>query len=85
MKEILNDFPNISGVLPATSYSAEHLLEMEQIINNTPCDLVLIATPIDLSKHIKINKPTVRVEYYLQELGIPNLDIVVDQFIEKNM
>ena len=54
--------------------------ELEQTINNTPADLVVIGTPIDLAKLIKINKPTVRVTYELQEIGTPTLEDVLKKF-----
>jgi len=51
--------------------------DLEKTINATQCDLVIIATPIDLGRLIKINKPTVRVEYELQEIGQPTLESVL--------
>ena len=53
----------------------EQIIDLEQTINKTPCDSVVIATPIDLTRIIKINKPCTRVHYSLQELGSPNLVI----------
>jgi predicted GTPase len=52
-------------------------------INATPCDVVVIGTPIDLNRIIKINKPTVTVTYELQEIGTPNLTMVLEEFVRK--
>ena len=54
-------------------YGAEQIAELEKTINSIPADLVLIATPIDLSKLIKIKMPAQRVRYSLQEIGSPTL------------
>ena len=67
-------------VLPAMGYSAMQVSELEQTINNTPCDLVLVATPIDLARLIKIDHPFQRVGYELQEIGRPNLEDVLVPF-----
>ena len=48
-----------------------------------PCDVVVIGTPIDLNRIVKIKKPTVRVTYQLQEIGSPNLDEVIGGFVKK--
>ena len=61
-------------------YGDKQIKELEQTINNTPADLVVIGTPIDLAKLIKINKPTVRVTYELQEIGTPTLEDVLKNF-----
>jgi predicted GTPase len=61
-------------------YGDKQVKDLETTINRTECDTVIIATPIDLTRIIKINKPTVRVEYDLQEIGIPNLSDVLTEF-----
>lgn len=70
----------VGPVLPAMGYSAMQVSELEQTINNTPCDLVLVATPIDLARLIKIGHPFQRVGYELQEIGRPNLEDVLVPF-----
>ena len=65
-------------------YGEQQVKDLEKSINNTPCDFVVIATPIDLNRIIKINKPTVKVRYDLQEIGYPNLDSVLCDFIKKH-
>jgi predicted GTPase len=66
-------YSKTGDVLPAMGYSQEQVQELEQTINNTPCDLVIIATPIDLRRIVTINKPSQRVRYEIQEIGRPNL------------
>ena len=62
-------YPNIGVLLPAMGYGAAQLKDLETTINNTKCDSVVIGTPIDLSRYIKMNKPYTRVKYDLQEIG----------------
>jgi len=76
-------YPNIGTLLPAMGYGAEQVKDLEKTINNTPCDAVVIATPIDLNRIVKIKKPTVKVGYDLQEIGTPNLTEVIDEFVKK--
>ena len=74
-------YPTTGNVLPAMGYGKEQMAELEQTINNTPCDLVIVATPIDLRRLLKINKPSQRVRYELQEIGQPNLaDVLAAKF-----
>jgi predicted GTPase len=63
-------------------YGEEQLHDLETTINNTDCDAVVIGTPIDLTRIIQINKPTTRVFYDLQEIGNPNLEDVLGDFLE---
>jgi len=76
-------YPNIGTLLPAMGYGAEQVKDLEKTINNTPCDAVVIATPIDLNRIVKIKKPTVKVGYDLQEIGTPNLTEVINEFVKK--
>jgi predicted GTPase len=70
-------YPNSGKVLPAMGYGEEQIAELEQTINRIPVDLVLIATPIDLGRLVKINMPSQRVRYSLQEIGSPTLYDVI--------
>ena len=63
IKETFNKYPHIGRVLPAMGYSAVQIKELEETIAKVPCDVVVVATPVDLSRFININKPTVRVSY----------------------
>lgn len=66
-------YPNIGTILPAMGYGDHQIKDLEKTINKAEVDLVIIATPIDLGRLIKINKENVRVTYELQEIGYPNL------------
>jgi predicted GTPase len=69
---------SIGPVLPAMGYSPTQLAELEQTIDAVPCDVVLIATPVDLSKVARISKPSVRVRYELEEEeGQPTLEAIL--------
>ncbi len=65
-------------------YGEQQLKDLEATINATDCDAVVIGTPIDLNRIIKIEKPNTRVYYSLQELGRPNFDMVLDDFVKKH-
>jgi predicted GTPase len=82
LAETFEIYPGIGTLLPAMGYGEEQLHDLETTINNTDCDSVVIGTPIDLSRIIQINKPTTRVFYDLQEIGHPNLDDVLGDFLE---
>jgi len=58
-------------------------MDLERTINDTDCESVIIATPIDLKRIININKPATRVYYDLQEIGYPDLSTVIDEFITR--
>jgi predicted GTPase len=75
-------YPEIGILLPAMGYGKEQIKDLETTINKTKCDLVIIATPIDLSRLMKINKPTVRVSYNLQEIGSPNFTEILSKFVK---
>ena len=70
-------YPQTGPLLPAMGYSEKQIEELETTINNTPCDLVIVATPIDLGRLIEVNKPVIRVRYELQEIGQPTLKDVL--------
>jgi predicted GTPase len=84
LSETFRLYPNIGTLLPAMGYGDQQLKDLETTINNTECDSVIIATPIDLNRIIKIKKPNTRVYYDLQEIGDPNLTEVLDEFIKKH-
>ena len=83
LKETFEKYPNIGILLPAMGYGEQQLKDLETTINNTECDSVVIGTPIDLGRIIKINKPSTRVYYELQEIGRPNLTGVLDEFVKE--
>ncbi|HZW38655.1 MAG TPA: cyclic 2,3-diphosphoglycerate synthase [Ignavibacteriaceae bacterium] len=70
-------YPNIGVLLPAMGYGDEQMKDLETTINNTDCDAVVIGTPIDLGRILKINKPSTRVMYELQEIGANTIECVL--------
>jgi predicted GTPase len=62
-------YPNAAGILPAMGYGPEQIAELEETIRRTPADVVVIGTPIDLRRVLKLDKPAVRVRYELQEVS----------------
>jgi predicted GTPase len=76
-------YPNTGTLLPAMGYGDKQVHELEETINNTPCDLVLIATPIDLRRVLTIKHPSQRVRYELQEIGQPTLKDIVEKWLEQ--
>ena len=84
LAETFKTYPNIGTLLPAMGYGDQQLHDLELTINGTDCDAVVIGTPIDLNRIIKINKPNTRVYYDLQEIGKPDFTDILDEFISKN-
>lgn len=74
IKQTFETYTHIGSLLPAMGYSPKQVKELEETVNRIDCDLVIIATPIDLRRVMKIDKPTLRVRYELQEVGTPNLE-----------
>jgi len=75
-------YPGIGTLLPAMGYSIRQIKDLEETINKTDADVVIIATPIDLGRIIRINKPAYRVSYDLQEIGKPDLRDLLGKFAE---
>jgi len=84
LAETFKIYPNIGTLLPAMGYGDQQVKDLEKTIENTPCDVVVIATPIDLNRLVKINKPTVKIGYELQEIGKPDMPDVLCDFIKKH-
>ncbi|MBC8490123.1 MAG: GTPase [Bacteroidetes bacterium] len=83
IKETYDKYPNIGTLLPAMGYGSKQIKDLETTINKVPCDSVVIGTPIDLTRLIKINKPSVRIRYDLQEIGKPDLTNIITDFLKK--
>ena len=77
IKEIYLRYAHVGTVLPAMGYSNEQIAELEQTINSVDCDLVLFATPIQLTRILSLNKPTLRVRYEYQDRQHPTLETVL--------
>lgn len=83
IRESFENYPEIGSLLPAMGYGSEQIKDLEKTINKVGCDCVIVATPVDLSKLIKIKKPSVRVTYEIDEIGKPDLRGVIDDFLKK--
>ena len=81
--ETFRKYPNIGTLLPAIGYGEKQIRDLEETINRTECDSVIVATPIDLRRVVKLNKPATRVKYELQEIGDPTLSSLIEGFISK--
>ncbi|HDP66974.1 MAG TPA: GTPase [Candidatus Marinimicrobia bacterium] len=82
LTETFRIYPNIGHLLPAMGYGEQQIKDLEATIEKTDCDSVIIGTPIDLNRILKINKPNTRVYYDLQEIGHPNLTEILEDFIK---
>ena len=84
LTETFEKYPGIGVLLPAMGYGDEQMKDLETTINNTECDSVVIGTPINLARFIKINKPYTRVNYELTEISAPKIgDILRDMDLLK--
>jgi predicted GTPase len=84
LKETYQIYPSIGRILPAMGYGEQQLKDLEGTINATDCDSVIIGTPIDLNRIIKIKKPSTRVYYDLVEIGLPDLKGVLEKFVKQH-
>ncbi|MDP4282091.1 MAG: cyclic 2,3-diphosphoglycerate synthase [Bacteroidota bacterium] len=83
LAETFRIYPNIGHLLPAMGYGPQQVKDLETTINKCQCDSVVIGTPIDLNRIIKIKKPNTRVYYDLQEIGKPDMEDVINNFLKK--
>jgi len=83
IRGVYEKYPGIGTLLPAMGYGEEQVRDLEETIANTPADLVIVGTPIDLKRVVKIKQPSQRVRYELQEVGRPTLDDILGQELMK--
>ncbi len=81
IKKTFDSYPGIGKLLPAMGYSEKQVKDLEETINKVPCDTVIIGTPINLKRIVKMNKPAVRVFYELEEIGTPDLKTILRDFV----
>ncbi len=81
IKATYEQYTHIGALLPAMGYGDKQMKDLETTINSSDAELVIIGTPIDLRRVIKINKPAVRVRYELQEIGEPTLEHVLQKVL----
>jgi predicted GTPase len=84
LKETFETYPAIGKLLPAMGYSAEQIKDLEDTVNSIDCDLVLAATPIDLTKLINIDKPVQRIRYEYRDHGEPTLEAVLMEKLDQD-
>jgi len=83
IKKTFERYPHIGPLLPAMGYGKEQIKELEKTIDSTRADVVVIATPVDLRRILKIRKPSVKIRYELEEIGKPDLEGILGSFIGK--
>jgi predicted GTPase len=84
ISRVFEKYPTTGNVLPAMGYGKEQMDELEITINETEADMVIVGTPIDLTRLLELNKPSQRVRYELQIIGQPTLeDIILQRFGER--
>jgi predicted GTPase len=84
IQKTFEKFQHLGKVLPAMGYSEIQRHELEETIRRVPCDVVLVATPIDLSRAIRLDKPYVRVRYEVEEIGKPAITELLEQFTDEH-
>lgn len=84
LSETFKIYPKIGKLLPAMGYGDKQKKDLEKTINNADADSVIIGTPIDLNRVVKIKKPNTRVFYDLDEIGKPDLSEVLEEFLQKH-
>ncbi len=85
IKEIYEKYSHLGAILPAVGYGEEQIAELRETIDRTPCDSVVIGTPIDLRRVMTIDKPTVRAKYELKILGPVTLEEVLEKFLQRSV
>lgn len=81
IKKVYEKYPHIGFVLPAMGYGAKQVRELEQTIEKTPCDSVVLGTPIDIRRIMKVTKPAARVRYEMREVSKPSLEETMSKFL----
>ncbi len=81
IKQAYARFPQIGALIPALGYGQKQIKELEKSINKTPADSIVIATPVDLRKFLKLNKPAVKVTYELEEKKGPKLRMLIQKYL----
>lgn len=79
IQETYRNYPEIGTLLPAMGYGQKQMKDLEETINRSDCDVVVIGTPIDLRRVINVNKPATRVKYHLKELSTPTIEEILKE------
>jgi predicted GTPase len=83
IRRAYDKYTHLKEILPALGYGEQQIRELEETINQTSADLVVTATPIDITRILKVNKPMVRIGYALKELSSPDLKDIITRFISQ--
>ena len=83
LRRTFGEYRHIAEVLPAMGYGRQQIADLEATINAIPADLVLVATPVDLGRLLRLNKETVRLTYEIEPLGEPSPEQIIDEFIKE--
>jgi predicted GTPase len=83
IKETYKKYTHLGTILPALGYGEKQIAELKETIDRTPCDAVVIGTPIDLRRVMTIDKPTVRAKYELKVLGPVILEEILEEFLQR--
>jgi len=83
IKEAYTRYPQLGKLIPALGYYEDQLSDLEESIRATPCDLVLIGSPIDIRRVIEVDKPSMRVRYELAEIDKPDLNSILDEMFKE--
>jgi predicted GTPase len=83
LRETFALYPHIAELLPAMGYGAKQMADLEATINQTPADVVLVATPVDLASLLKIKKDSVRLVYEIQPMGKPRVEDILAEFLKQ--
>jgi predicted GTPase len=82
ISETYKKYPDTGEILPAMGYSPQQIKDLESTIQNTPCDTVIVGTPMDLRRIVQIDKPCARVTYELEETGKPDLEEILVKWMK---
>lgn len=82
IKATFQKYPHLTAVLPAMGYGRKQMAELEATINAADCDLILVGTPVDLGRLLKVNKPTLRVTYELDEPATAALRVEIERTLQ---
>ena len=80
--DTFDHYPDIGTLLPAMGYGSDQTQDLEETINSTDCEAVVIGTPIDLRRVVDIRQPSTRVTYDLEEIGTNKLDDILAGFLK---
>jgi len=83
IKETFKRYPHLNKILPAMGYDKKQMKELEATINQAHCDSIIIGTPIDLNRYLKIKKPATNITYEIHSMGKPSIDNIIGNFLKR--